>query len=196
MHVLLDALPEFLGALGSAAVIGMLLRRVRRLTRQGTRTAAPPAGDGIRAETDAGAYGPERRGIALAKARRYTLRDAVTDDSFAIQVMTIRPVGTLITQTLTGQEQHFELTDVGLSDGTFAAEPIDRCRLQKRILPAHPPQPRRDPTPDVFYREGRVYSVDTVQITDGLITAHRRVINPDKLVCVRTVTPGGAASSP
>jgi RNA polymerase sigma-70 factor (ECF subfamily) len=33
----------------------------------------------------------------------------------------------------------------------------------------------------VFHREGRVYSVDTVQITDGLITAYRRVINPEKL---------------
>ncbi|MEU0600090.1 RNA polymerase sigma factor SigJ [Streptomyces sp. NPDC006393] len=36
----------------------------------------------------------------------------------------------------------------------------------------------------VFHREGRVYSVDTVQITDGLISAYRRVINPDKLVRV------------
>ncbi|MBB4795288.1 hypothetical protein BJY54_005900 [Streptomyces nodosus] len=36
----------------------------------------------------------------------------------------------------------------------------------------------------VFYREGRVYSVDTVQITDGLITAYRRVINPEKLLRV------------
>ncbi len=36
----------------------------------------------------------------------------------------------------------------------------------------------------VLYREGRVHSVDTVQITDGLITAYRRVINPDKLVRV------------
>ncbi|MGP3945442.1 MULTISPECIES: sigma factor [Streptomyces] len=33
----------------------------------------------------------------------------------------------------------------------------------------------------VFHREGRVYSVDTLQLTDGLITACRRVINPDKL---------------
>ncbi|SIR57500.1 RNA polymerase sigma factor SigJ [Micromonospora avicenniae] len=33
----------------------------------------------------------------------------------------------------------------------------------------------------VFHRDGRVYSVDTVQITDGLISAYRRVINPDKL---------------
>ncbi|MEU8875281.1 sigma factor [Streptomyces javensis] len=33
----------------------------------------------------------------------------------------------------------------------------------------------------VFHREGRVYSVDSLRITDGLITAYRRVINPDKL---------------
>lgn len=33
----------------------------------------------------------------------------------------------------------------------------------------------------VFHREGRVYSVDTLQITDGLITEYRRIINPDKL---------------
>ncbi|MFG2586382.1 hypothetical protein [Streptomyces malaysiensis] len=131
MHLLLDALPEFLGALGSAAVIGMLLRcgrRLRRLPCQGTHTAAPRAGDGIRAGTDAGACGPERRGIDLAKVRRYTLLDTVTDDGLPVQVTTTRPVGTLITQTLTGQEQHFELTNVRLHDGTFAAEPIDRCR--------------------------------------------------------------------
>lgn len=33
----------------------------------------------------------------------------------------------------------------------------------------------------VFRQQDGVYSVDTVQITDGLITAYRRVINPDKL---------------
>ncbi|MER8161534.1 hypothetical protein [Streptomyces sp. NPDC094472] len=33
----------------------------------------------------------------------------------------------------------------------------------------------------VFHRKGCVYSVDTLQITDGLITAYRRVINPEKL---------------
>jgi hypothetical protein len=33
----------------------------------------------------------------------------------------------------------------------------------------------------VCYRQGRVYSVDTVQIANGLITAYRRVVNPDKL---------------
>ncbi|MCA6092403.1 RNA polymerase sigma factor SigJ [Streptomyces sp. SCA3-4] len=36
----------------------------------------------------------------------------------------------------------------------------------------------------VFHRAGRVHSVDTVQITDGVITAYRRVVNPDKLVRV------------
>ena len=36
----------------------------------------------------------------------------------------------------------------------------------------------------VFHRQGRVYSVDTVQVTGGLITAYRRVINPDKLTHV------------
>src|SRR5262249_27307213 len=32
----------------------------------------------------------------------------------------------------------------------------------------------------VFYRDGGAFSVDTVQITAGLITAYRRVVNPDK----------------
>ncbi|ORW61477.1 RNA polymerase subunit sigma-24 [Mycolicibacterium peregrinum] len=36
----------------------------------------------------------------------------------------------------------------------------------------------------VFYQQDGVYSVDTVQITDGVITAYRRVINPDKLTHV------------
>lgn len=36
----------------------------------------------------------------------------------------------------------------------------------------------------VFHRQGGVYSVDTVQISNGRITAYRRVINPDKLTHV------------
>ncbi|SCF61305.1 hypothetical protein GA0115260_100293 [Streptomyces sp. MnatMP-M27] len=94
-----------------------------------TGTAASPrVGGGTRAGTDAGDRGPERRGTDLAKARRYTLLDTVTDNGLPIQVTTTRPVGTLIAQTLNGQEQRFELTNVRLHDGTFAAEPIDRCR--------------------------------------------------------------------
>ncbi|MFI5707152.1 RNA polymerase sigma factor SigJ [Kribbella sp. NPDC051620] len=41
----------------------------------------------------------------------------------------------------------------------------------------------------VFHRRGLVYSVDTMQITGGRITAYRRVVNPDKLTHVRAVTP-------
>lgn len=48
----------------------------------------------------------------------------------------------------------------------------------------------------VVYREGRVFSVDTAQITGGVISVYRRVINPDKLIRVRPVTSGGATSSP
>jgi RNA polymerase sigma-70 factor (ECF subfamily) len=48
----------------------------------------------------------------------------------------------------------------------------------------------------VFHRQGSVYSVDTVQITDGLITAYRRVINPDRLLHLRAVTSAGSGSSP
>jgi RNA polymerase sigma-70 factor (ECF subfamily) len=36
----------------------------------------------------------------------------------------------------------------------------------------------------VFHRQGQVYSVDTVQISHGRITAYRRVLNPDKLTHV------------
>jgi hypothetical protein len=32
-----------------------------------------------------------------------------------------------------------------------------------------------------FRQQGRAFSVDTVQITNGLITAYRRIMNPDKL---------------
>jgi RNA polymerase sigma-70 factor (ECF subfamily) len=36
----------------------------------------------------------------------------------------------------------------------------------------------------VFHRDGQVYAVDTVEITDGRISAYRRVVNPGKLVGV------------
>ncbi|MFC4942947.1 RNA polymerase sigma factor SigJ [Pseudonocardia sp. GCM10023141] len=48
----------------------------------------------------------------------------------------------------------------------------------------------------VFHREGRAYSVDTVQITGGLITAYRRVINPDKLAHVQLSRSEGVARLP
>lgn len=48
----------------------------------------------------------------------------------------------------------------------------------------------------LFRRDGGVYSLDTAQITDGLITAYRRVINPEKLSRLRAVTPQAPDSSP
>ncbi|MEV4343618.1 RNA polymerase sigma factor SigJ [Actinoplanes sp. NPDC049596] len=45
----------------------------------------------------------------------------------------------------------------------------------------------------VYYRDGHVYSVDTMEIAGGRVTAYRRVINPRKL---GAVTPRGATSSP
>lgn len=78
-------------------------------------------------DTRPSALGPECRGVDLAKARRYTLLDTVTGDGLPVQVTTTRPMGMLITQTLNGRQRWFELTNVRLHDGTFAAEPIDRC---------------------------------------------------------------------
>ncbi|HZG03074.1 MAG TPA: RNA polymerase sigma factor SigJ [Streptomyces sp.] len=48
----------------------------------------------------------------------------------------------------------------------------------------------------LLHREGRVHSVDTVQIADGRITAYHRVLNPEKFRGLRAVTTGRASSSP
>ncbi|WP_216353435.1 hypothetical protein [Streptomyces sp. JHA26] len=50
--------------------------------------------------------------------RRYTLLRTPG------QYETTRPAGTVITRQVDGQPQYFELTDVPLGDGTFAAEPL------------------------------------------------------------------------
>lgn len=48
----------------------------------------------------------------------------------------------------------------------------------------------------LFHRQGSVFSIDTVQITDGLIAAYRRVINPEKLAHVPLSHPDGASRLP
>ncbi|MFI1285154.1 hypothetical protein ACH4U5_31095 [Streptomyces sp. NPDC020858] len=53
--------------------------------------------------------------------RRYTLLRT----SGPGQYDTTRPGGTVITHHIDGRTQRFELTDVPLGDGTYAAEPID-----------------------------------------------------------------------
>ena len=50
----------------------------------------------------------------------------------------------------------------------------------RKGAPASPTEVGGEPAL-IFHREGRIYSVDTAQITNGLITAYRRIINPDKL---------------
>ncbi|SEP38646.1 hypothetical protein SAMN04489732_107171 [Amycolatopsis saalfeldensis] len=45
----------------------------------------------------------------------------------------------------------------------------------------------------VCYREGRVYSVGTVEFAGGLITAYGRVLNPEKRARARAVGRRGRA---
>ncbi|WP_405438486.1 hypothetical protein OG373_13785 [Streptomyces avidinii] len=53
--------------------------------------------------------------------RRYTLLRTCGPGQYD----TTRPSGTVITHHIDGRTQRFELTDVALGDGTYAAEPID-----------------------------------------------------------------------
>jgi hypothetical protein len=43
-----------------------------------------------------------------------------------MQLTSTRPPGTVITRLIRGHAERFELTDVQLYNGTFAAEPLDR----------------------------------------------------------------------
>ncbi|MFD3700067.1 hypothetical protein ACFWUZ_28760 [Streptomyces sp. NPDC058646] len=53
--------------------------------------------------------------------RRYTLLRTSGPGRYD----TTRPGGTVITHHVDGRTQRFELTDVPLGDGTYAAEPVD-----------------------------------------------------------------------
>lgn len=57
--------------------------------------------------------------------RRYTLLRTTGPNGVPAQYDTTRPPGTVITHPVNGHPQRFELTDVPLGDGTFAAEPFD-----------------------------------------------------------------------
>lgn len=57
--------------------------------------------------------------------RRYTLLRTVGPDGGPDRYETTRPTGTVITHRVDSRPQRFELTDVPLGDGTFAAEPLD-----------------------------------------------------------------------
>lgn len=105
VSLFIDALPGLLSALGAAAVIALASRAWRRLSSR--RAAAGTAPDGPRA------------------LRRYTLLRSFDTDGTPHQYETTRPTGTVIIQRVDGQSRNFELTDIPLGDGTFAAEPVD-----------------------------------------------------------------------
>ncbi|WP_143204944.1 hypothetical protein [Streptomyces sp. CB02009] len=65
---------------------------------------------------------------ALAEAqrqlRRYTLLRTTGPDGTPVHYASTRPPGTIVTYPVDGHPQPFELTDVPLSDATYAAEPL------------------------------------------------------------------------
>lgn len=121
MNILIEALPELLGALGSAAVVGAVVWGCRRWRRQ--NTAAPPTEPTNEKLTAAqtGTWVPQPVMI-----RRYTLLGTTANDGCPVQLMSTRPPGTLIIWPGRDRPERFELTGVRLYDGTFAAEPVDR----------------------------------------------------------------------
>ncbi|MET8218078.1 hypothetical protein [Streptomyces hirsutus] len=111
MSLLTDALPGLLSAIGAAGVIALASAARRRLLPRRPRTAQ---GAGTAVASD----GPR-------VLRCYTLLRTVGPDGAPDQYETTRPTGTVITHRVDSRPQRFELTDVPLGDGTFAAEPLD-----------------------------------------------------------------------
>ncbi|MFF1764688.1 hypothetical protein [Streptomyces sp. NPDC058249] len=64
-------------------------------------------------------------GRRRARYRRYTLLGTVGTDGHPMQHATTRPPGTVIRVMVDGHRERFELTNVKVPDGTYAAEPMD-----------------------------------------------------------------------
>ncbi|WP_331763659.1 hypothetical protein OH738_40955 (plasmid) [Streptomyces hirsutus] len=111
MSLLTDALPGLLSAIGAAGVIAFASAARRRLSSSRLQAAQ---GASIGATLD-----------GTRMLRRYTLLRTVGPDGAPDQYETTWPTGTVITHRVDGRPQRFELTDVPLGDGTFAAEPLD-----------------------------------------------------------------------
>ncbi|MGI5397770.1 hypothetical protein [Streptomyces sp. CA-251251] len=60
------------------------------------------------------------------RVRRFTLLRTEDADGTPVRFETTRPAGTRITPWIDGRQRLYELTDVPLEDGTYAAEPLDR----------------------------------------------------------------------
>ncbi|MFE1028285.1 hypothetical protein ACFW5I_27585 [Streptomyces sp. NPDC058818] len=59
------------------------------------------------------------------RVRRFTLLRTENADGTPVRYETTRPTGTKITPWIDGRQRLYELTDVHLEDGTYAAEPLD-----------------------------------------------------------------------
>ncbi|WP_328792686.1 MULTISPECIES: hypothetical protein [unclassified Streptomyces] len=109
--VIAGSIAEVLGGLAVVAFVGLDARaRRRRAARRGT------------------ARGED--GAATRPARTYTLIGARAPDGHAVQIVSSRPAGTVIArqEPAGDRRRRFELTDAILSDGTYAAEPLDWYR--------------------------------------------------------------------
>ncbi|WP_326655975.1 hypothetical protein [Streptomyces anthocyanicus] len=59
------------------------------------------------------------------RVRHFILLRTEGVDGTPVRYETTRPAGTKITPWVDGRQRLFELTDVQLEDGTYAAEPLD-----------------------------------------------------------------------
>ncbi|MGW9070298.1 hypothetical protein ACWGQT_12755 [Streptomyces yangpuensis] len=109
--VIAGSIAELLG--GCAVVVAFALV-ARARGRQGARRGTAPGRDQA----------------ATRPARTYTLIGTRAPDSHVVQLPSSRPAGTIITWQEPASERRlrFELTDAVLSDGTYAAEPLDWYR--------------------------------------------------------------------
>ncbi|MCX4971044.1 hypothetical protein OHA98_41260 [Streptomyces sp. NBC_00654] len=123
MEILTDALPEFLGALGSAGAVGTVMWCFRTWRRRARGPARGPASTSLTEFIGDQAAPADQRN---ATARRYTLLGTLTEDGSPKQLTSTRSAGTVIVWPMGHGQERFELTDVQLYDGTFAAEPATR----------------------------------------------------------------------
>ncbi|MFH8533485.1 hypothetical protein ACH4GE_34295 [Streptomyces tendae] len=61
----------------------------------------------------------------LLRVRRFTLLRAESADGTPVRYETTRPTGTRVTPWVDGRQRLYELTDVQLEDGSYAAESLD-----------------------------------------------------------------------
>ncbi|MFK0288779.1 hypothetical protein ACIQVL_51175 [Streptomyces sp. NPDC090499] len=112
MKILVEALPELLGALGSTGIISTVAWCIGR-RRSSCQSAASLE---LSAE--------QKPGTQYQAIRRYTLLGTAGREGEPIQVMSTRPAGSVLLWPVGSRQERFELTDARLYDGTFAAEPV------------------------------------------------------------------------